>query len=103
MIHMADSSTKTKTRTRVKVVQPRLWKVMILNDDYTPMDFVVDVLVRFFRKSEPEAIRIMLSVHQAGVGLCGVYPFEIAETKVDQVEDAAREAGHPLQCMLESE
>ena len=103
MIYVADSNTKTKTRTRVKVAQPRLWKVMILNDDYTPTDFVVDVLVRFFRKSESEAIRIMLSVHQAGVGICGVYPFEIAETKVDQVEDAAREAGHPLQCTLEPE
>ena len=78
-----------------------MFKVLILNDDYTPMDFVVDVLVRFFRKSEAEAVRIMLAVHQAGVGICGVYPFEIAETKVDQVMDAAHAEGHPLQCMME--
>jgi ATP-dependent Clp protease adaptor protein ClpS len=100
---VAEGGTKTRTRTRSATKTPPMFKVLILNDDYTPMDFVVDVLVRFFRKSEPEAIRIMLSVHQAGVGLCGVYPYEIAETKVDQVEDAAQEAGHPLQCTLELE
>ena len=80
-----------------------MFKVLILNDDYTPMDFVVDVLVRFFRKSEAEAVRIMLAVHQAGVGICGVYPHEIAETKVNQVMDAAQAEGHPLQCMMEPE
>ncbi len=80
-----------------------MFKVLILNDDYTPMDFVVDVLVRFFRKSEMEAVRIMLAVHQAGVGICGVYPHEIAETKVNQVINAAQAEGHPLQCMMEPE
>jgi len=77
--------------------------VLLLNDDYTPMDFVVEVLMRFFRKSELEAIRIMLQVHHEGVGVCGVYPFEIAETKVNQVMQAAAEEGHPLQCIMEPE
>lgn len=77
--------------------------MLLLNDDYTPMDFVVEVLMRFFRKSELEAIRIMLQVHHEGVGVCGVYPFEIAETKVNQVMQAAAEEGHPLQCIMEPE
>ncbi len=76
---------------------------MLLNDDYTPMEFVVDVLTQVFRKSEPEAERIMLMVHHAGAGLAGVYTFEIAETKVMQTEDMARSEGHPLQCTLEPE
>ncbi|RDI96748.1 ATP-dependent Clp protease adapter ClpS [Meiothermus sp. QL-1] len=80
-----------------------MYKVLLLNDDYTPMDFVVEVLMRYFRKSEPEAVRIMLQVHHAGVGVAGVYPFEIAETKVQQVVQAARREGHPLQCTLEPE
>jgi ATP-dependent Clp protease adaptor protein ClpS len=100
---VAEGGTKTRTRTKAVTKQPPLFKVLILNDDYTPMDFVVDVLVRFFRKSEVEAVRIMLAVHQAGVGICGVYPHEIAETKVDQVMDAAQAEGHPLQCMMEPE
>ena len=78
-----------------------MFRVLLLNDDYTPQDFVVDVLMRFFRKAEGEAVQIMLNVHQIGVGVCGVYEFEIAETKVNQVEQAAREEGHPLQCTLE--
>ncbi|WP_036219700.1 ATP-dependent Clp protease adapter ClpS [Calidithermus chliarophilus] len=94
-----DTKTKTHTRTRT----PEQYKVLLLNDDYTPMDFVVDVLMRFFRKSELEATRIMLAVHQQGVGVCGVYPFEIAETKVNQVLEAAAEEGHPLQCIMEPE
>jgi ATP-dependent Clp protease adaptor protein ClpS len=92
-----DTKTKTHTHTRT----PQLYKVLLLNDDYTPMDFVVDVLMRFFRKSELEATRIMLAVHHQGVGVCGVYPFEIAETKVNQVMQAAAEEGHPLQCIME--
>ena len=79
-----------------------MFRVLLLNDDYTPQDFVVDVLMRFFRKPEHEAVQIMLNVHHIGVGVCGVYAFEIAETKVNQVEQAAREEGHPLQCTLES-
>ncbi|RIH84887.1 ATP-dependent Clp protease adapter ClpS [Calidithermus roseus] len=93
----------TKTKTQIRTRTPQLYKVLLLNDDYTPMDFVVDVLMRFFRKSELEATRIMLAVHHQGVGVCGVYPFEIAETKVNQVMEAAAEEGHPLQCIMEPE
>lgn len=94
-----DTKTKTGSRTRT----PPQYKVLLLNDDYTPMDFVVEVLMRFFRKSELEATRIMLQVHHEGVGVCGVYPFEIAETKVHQVMEAAAKEGHPLQCIMEPE
>ncbi len=97
------SETRTLTRETTKATTPKLWKVMLLNDDYTPMDFVVDVLTRVFRKSEDEAIQIMLQVHHAGAGLAGVYAFEIAETKIMQTEDLARSEGHPLQCTLEPE
>jgi ATP-dependent Clp protease adaptor protein ClpS len=95
--------SQTQTKTRNQTATPKQWKVLLLNDDYTPMDFVVDVLTRVFRKTEDEAVQIMLQVHHAGVGLAGVYPFEIAETKVMQVEDMARGEGHPLQCSLEPE
>ncbi len=91
----------TKTRTRPK--KPSLYKVLILNDDYTPMEFVVWVLERFFGKDRDEATRIMLHVHQHGVGVCGVFTFEVAETKVAQVIDAARRNQHPLQCTMERE
>lgn len=97
------SDTSTKTRAKAKTATPKLWKVLLLNDDYTPMDFVIDVLMRVFRKSEDEAVQIMLQVHHAGAGVAGVYPFEIAETKVVQTEDLARSEGHPLQCSLEPE
>ena len=80
-----------------------MFKVLLLNDDFTPMDFVVDVLERFFQKDSDEAMRIMLAVHQHGVGLCGVYPFEIAETKALQVVDHARQHTHPLQTAIEKE
>ena len=73
----------------------------MLNDDYTPMEFVVMVLKRFFQMDLEQATRVMLQVHQSGVGVCGVFPYEIAETKVNQVMDAARENQHPLQCTLE--
>ncbi len=89
----------TKTRTRPK--KPSQYKVLILNDDYTPMEFVVMVLKRFFRMDLEQATRVMLHVHQRGVGVCGVYPYEVAETKVNQVMDCARENQHPLQCTLE--
>ncbi len=86
-----------------KVALPPLYKVVILNDDYTPMDFVVLVLERFFNKNREEATRIMLHVHQRGVGVCGVYTREVAETKVRQVTSFSGENQHPLQCTLEPE
>jgi ATP-dependent Clp protease adaptor protein ClpS len=89
----------TKTRTRSK--KPQQYKVLMLNDDYTPMEFVVMCLKRFFRMDLEQATRVMLHVHQKGVGVCGVYPYEVAETKVNQVMDCARENQHPLQCTLE--
>jgi ATP-dependent Clp protease adaptor protein ClpS len=91
----------TKTRTRTK--KPSLYRVLLLNDDYTPMEFVVYVLERFFGKSREEATTIMLHVHQHGVGVCGVYTYEVAETKVAQVLDLARRNEHPLQCTMEKE
>jgi ATP-dependent Clp protease adaptor protein ClpS len=93
--------TATKTRTRTK--KPSLYRVLLLNDDYTPMEFVVYVLERFFNKSREDATRIMLHVHQNGVGLCGVFTFEVAETKVAQVLDLARRHEHPLQCTMEKD
>jgi ATP-dependent Clp protease adaptor protein ClpS len=89
----------TKTRTRPK--KPSMFKVLMLNDDYTPMEFVVLVLKRFFNMDLEQATRVMLHVHQKGVGVCGVFPYEIAETKVNQVMDFARQNQHPLQCTLE--
>lgn len=91
----------TKTRTRTK--QPSLYRVLLLNDDYTPMEFVVYVLERFFNKTREEATTIMLHVHQNGVGVCGVFTYEVAETKVAQVLDLARRNEHPLQCTMEKE
>jgi len=91
------------TRTRPKTKKPSLYKVLILNDDYTPMEFVVDVLEHIFQKNREEATQIMLHVHQKGVGVCGVYTYEIAETKVTQTVDYARKNQHPLQCTLEKE
>jgi ATP-dependent Clp protease adaptor protein ClpS len=89
------------TKTRAKPKKPRQYKVLMLNDDYTPMEFVVMCLKRFFRMDLEQATRVMLHVHQRGVGVCGVYPYEVAETKVNQVMDFARENQHPLQCTLE--
>ena len=91
--------TKPKTRTK----RPNLYRVLLLNDDYTPMEFVVHVLERFFNKSRDDATRIMLHVHQNGVGLCGVFTYEVAETKVAQVVEAARRNQHPLQCTMEKD
>ena len=89
----------TKPKARPK--KPSMFKVLMLNDDYTPMEFVVMVLKRFFHMDLEQATRVMLHVHQRGVGVCGVYPYEIAETKVNQVMDFARRNQHPLQCTLE--
>jgi ATP-dependent Clp protease adaptor protein ClpS len=96
-----ESGVSTKTRTETK--KPSLYRVLILNDDYTPMEFVVFVLERFFNKNREEATRIMLHVHQHGVGVCGVFTYEVAETKVAQVLDMARRNEHPLQCTMEKE
>ncbi len=89
------------TKTRAKPKKPSQFKVLLLNDDYTPMEFVVMVLKRFFHMDLEQATRVMLHVHQRGVGVCGVYPYEIAETKVTQVMDFAAQNQHPLQCTLE--
>jgi ATP-dependent Clp protease adaptor protein ClpS len=97
------ANTGVVIKTRPKVKKPSLYKVLMLNDDYTPMEFVVHVLERYFSKNTEEATRIMLHVHQKGVGVCGVFTFEVAETKVNQVMDLARKNQHPLQCTLEKE
>lgn len=87
--------------SKPKLEKPRLYKVLLLNDDYTPMEFVVILLEKFFAKQREQAVQIMLHVHQKGVGVCGVYPRDIAETKVNQVLDFARDHQHPLQCTME--
>ncbi|MFA7584784.1 MAG: ATP-dependent Clp protease adapter ClpS [Novosphingobium sp.] len=89
------------TKARAKPKKPSQFKVLMLNDDYTPMEFVVMVLKRFFHMDLEQATRVMLHVHQRGVGVCGIFPYEIAETKVNQVMDFARQNQHPLQCTLE--
>jgi ATP-dependent Clp protease adaptor protein ClpS len=96
-----DSGTSVVTKTRPKTKRPALYRVLLLNDDYTPMEFVIVVLERFFQKGREEATHIMLHVHQHGVGECGTYTYEIAETKVTQVMDFARKNQHPLQCVME--
>ena len=101
--HRSGMGTGVATRSRAKTRKPSLYKVLMLNDDYTPMEFVVHVLERFFSKNREEATRIMLHVHRRGVGICGVYTYEIAETKVTQVIDLARQSQHPLQCTIEKE
>jgi ATP-dependent Clp protease adaptor protein ClpS len=89
------------TRTKTQTKKPSLYRVLLLNDDYTPMEFVVHVLERFFNKDREAATRIMLHVHRQGIGECGVYTYEVAETKVTQVMDFARKHQHPLQCVME--
>ena len=96
-------STGVLTKTRTRTQRPPLYKVMLLNDDYTPMDFVVHVLERFFGISRPQAVDIMMTVHRKGLAVVGVFSFEIAETKVTQVMDYARRNQHPLQCTMEKE
>lgn len=90
-------------KSRPKTRRPAMYKVLLLNDDFTPMDFVVHVLEKFFSKTRPEATDIMLHVHRRGVGICGIYTYEIAETKVTQVMDYARAHEQPLQCTMEKE
>ncbi len=93
--------TSVITRTKSQTKRPSLYRVLLLNDDYTPMEFVEHVLQRFFNKDHGEARRIMLHVHHHGVGECGVFTYEVAETKVTQVMDFARKHQHPLQCVME--
>src|SRR5689334_23092141 len=94
-------NTGTIVKARPKTKKPSMYRVLILNDDYTPMEFVVHVLERFFGKDHEAATRIMLHVHHHGIGECGVYTYEVAETKVTQVMDFARKHQHPLQCVME--
>lgn len=103
---MAEESTRherglVEQEAEPRLKRPPLYQVVLLNDDYTPMEFVVMCLKRFFRMDLEQATRVMLHVHQKGVGVCGVYPYEVAETKVNQVMDFARQNQHPLQCTLE--
>ncbi|MPT23994.1 MAG: ATP-dependent Clp protease adapter ClpS [Starkeya sp.] len=93
--------TAVITRTKPQVKRPNLYRVLLVNDDYTPMEFVVHVLEHFFSKNREEATQIMLHVHQHGVGECGIFTYEVAETKVTQVMDFARKHQHPLQCVME--
>ena len=96
-----DSSEEVEDDVQEDLEEPPLYRVLLHNDDYTTMQFVVEVLMVVFNKSMEAATRIMLNVHQKGVGLCGIYPFEIAETKVDTVNTLARENGFPLKCSME--
>ena len=96
-------NTGVAVKARPKTRKPAMYKVLMLNDDYTPMEFVVHVLERFFQKNREESTRIMLHVHRRGVGVCGVFTYEVAETKVTQVMDLARQNQHPLQCTIEKE
>ena len=93
--------TAVITKTRPQTKRPNLYRVLILNDDYTPMEFVVHILERFFGKDHEAATCIMLHVHHHGIGECGIYTYEVAETKVTQVMDFARKHQHPLQCVME--
>ena len=98
---MSQPDSVVKERAEVQKQEPTLYKVVLLNDDYTPMDFVVQVLESLFQKSPAEAFRIMMQVHVNGRGIAGVYPWEVAETKADQVASLANEAGHPLRATIE--
>jgi len=98
-----DGNLDLATKVRIQTKKPSMYRVLLLNDDYTPMEFVVIILEQFFHKSREQATRIMLHVHQKGVGVCGVYTYEVAETKVAQVMDLARRNEHPLQCTMEKE
>lgn len=97
----SNTGTGVVTQTRKKTKKPSLYKVMLLNDDYTPMEFVVLVLENYFNMGLEQATTVMLHVHNSGVGVCGVFTYEVAETKVAQVMDFARKHQHPLQCVME--
>jgi len=97
------TGTGLLTKAEPKTKKPSMYKVLLLNDDYTPMEFVVHILQRFFKMAMEEATDVMLAVHQRGVGVCGVFTYEVAETKVNQVLAFAKQHEHPLQCTLEKE
>ena len=97
------NESETFSETREDVTEPPMYRVLLINDNYTTMDFVVEILMSVFRKPFEEATRIMLNVHRAGVGVCGLYTHEVAETKVDTVHHLARENGYPLKCSMEKE
>ena len=99
--HQDQTGEAVKERTSEQIKEPALFSVVLLNDDYTPMQFVVDVLETLFQKTPAEAYRVMMQVHNNGRGVAGVYPWEVAETKVDTLLTTAREAGHPLQATIE--
>jgi len=96
-----DPERGVAVKEREKTKKPAMYRVILMNDDYTPMEFVISILMGVFKHTQEEATRIMLNVHRNGIGVCGIYTFEIAETKVSQVMDAARRNQHPLQCTLE--
>lgn len=98
-----EGGTGASTQTRTRTKKPSLYRVLLLNDDYTPMEFVIFVLERIFNKDRDESTHIMLHVHQHGVGVCGIFTYEVAETKVAQVMDLAKRNEHPLQCTMEKE
>lgn len=99
--NQTDGSVATKVRPKTK--KPSMYKVLLLNDDYTPMEFVVAILESVFHKTRDESMQIMLHVHKKGVGICGVFPYEVAESKVTRVMDASRKSQHPLQCVMEKD
>ena len=101
--NQSQKDTGVLLQERPKTKRPQLYKVIMLNDDYTPMEFVVYVLERFFGKDESAATQIMLQIHQTGLGVCGVYTFEVAETKLTQTMDLAQKNDHPLQLRLEKD
>lgn len=96
-----ETTPEQAQQSKTVIEEPPLWQVVLLNDDYTPMEFVVLVLQRFFGKGHEQAVQVMLKVHHEGRGVCGVYPYDIANTKVVQVSRFAREQQHPLQCVME--
>ena len=96
--HQLEDTVKQESKLKPKL--PKNYKVILLNDDYTPMEFVVDVIQKVFRKTHDEATKIMLQIHTEGIGICGIYPLEIAETKMNQVLNLSKESQHPLQCII---
>jgi len=98
-----DQDIGIATRVRTKVRRPSLYRVLLLNDDYTPMEFVIEILREIFNRNPEDAFRIMMHVHKNGVGECGVFPYEVAETKVTRVMEIAHKSQHPLQCVMEKQ
>ncbi len=101
--HKTETKEKVKSKTIDEVTEPHMYKVLLLNDDYTTMEFVVEVLIFVFNKSTEEAVNIMLNVHRKGIGICGIYIYEVAESKMGKVHVLARENNFPLKCTMEKE